>query len=600
MPTLLGTSLDGVGMQTTDSANARYYVAGDVVEASGRLRISAELHDARDRRTIAKAVAEDSASRIFGLVQQLAAQLASSGPAVGRDRLTQLASVTTTSLPALRDYLEGEARFRIGHYKEAVDAFQRAVQEDSAYALAYYRLAVAYSWSSDTLARPMAMRAVQLAGRLSSTERMLLEAYVAFWRGDADDAERRYREIVRLRPFDGEAWYQLGEVLFHYNGIRGRPIQEARPMFQRALANGPKDASLTHLLEIEAIDWNYTAFDTLVGGIGPGAHFDLVGRTVRALTKGSGTDRSGMIEENRRTSDPDLANSARHMLFLVEDRESAASVVRMLLNPERPAEARALGHILLAHLEAASGRLRAADLELRLAEALDRTRALEHRGLLESMPFLAVTPARRVATRDALMRWNGDAPASGIVFSDGRLIHDRARQYLVGLLSAQLGEMDAARRAADGVEGDAASEQPFAIMLARGVRAQVLARSARREDALMELSQPHTEPNVSDLIGIVPFAGLGPERFLRAELLREMGRNEEALSWYGSFGQHSAFDRVFLAPAHLHMGELLDGAGKSDEAVVHYEKFISLWKDCDAELRPLVSDARARVSLLRH
>ena len=79
-----GTSLDGVGMQTADSASARYYVVGDIVEAAGRLRISAELRDARDRQTIAKAAAEDSASRIFALVQQLAAQLVSSGPQTRR------------------------------------------------------------------------------------------------------------------------------------------------------------------------------------------------------------------------------------------------------------------------------------------------------------------------------------------------------------------------------------------------------------------------------------------------------------------------------------------------------------------------------------
>ncbi|MGQ0647834.1 MAG: BTAD domain-containing putative transcriptional regulator [Gemmatimonadaceae bacterium] len=599
MPTLLGTSLDGVGMQTADSASARYYVAGDIFEAAGRLRISAELRDTRDRQTIAKAVAEDSASRIFALVEQLAAQLVASTPTARRERLTQLAAVTTSSLPALRAYLEGESKFRIGHYKEAVDAYQRAVRDDSTFALAYYRLAVAYGWSADTLARPTALRAVQLADRLSVTERMLLEAYVTYSRGNADEAERRYREIVRLRPFDGEAWYQLGEVLFHYNSVRGRPIQEARPIFQRALANGPKDATLTHLLEIEAIDGRYAVFDSLMGDIAPGAHFDLVGRTVSALSRNEAAERSRLIEENRHTTDPDLANYARHMLFLVADRERAASVVRLLLSPERPAEARALGHILLAHLEAAAGRLAATDAELRLAEALDRTRALEHRGLLESLPFLPVTQARRLATRKALAEWSGDAPASGVVFSDDRLIHDRSRQYLVGMLSAQLGDAEVARRAADEVARGAMSQRPFAIMLARGVRAQLLARDSRREEALAELSKPHTEPSVWELIGIVPFTGLGSERFLRAELLRELGRNEEALSWYGSFGQHSAFDRVFLAPAHRHMGQLLESARRSDEAIMHYEKFISLWKDSDPELRPLVSQARARVEGLR-
>ncbi|MGQ0639864.1 MAG: BTAD domain-containing putative transcriptional regulator [Gemmatimonadaceae bacterium] len=599
MPMLLATSLDGAGMQTTDSASARYVVSGDIVEAAGRLRIRVELRDVDLDESLARAAVEDSASRVFALVDQLAAQLAASGPAARRERLTQLASVTTSSLPALRAYLEGESKFRIGHYKEAVDAYQRAIRADTGFALAYYRLAASYGWSSDTLSRPTARRAVELAARLSTTERTLLEAYAAYSHGRADDAERRYREIVRLRPFDGEAWYHLGEVLFHYNSVRGRPIQEARPMFLRALGSGPKDATLTHLLEIEAINGNYAAFDSLLGDISPGAHFDLVGRTVRAFVSGSASERATVLEENRRVSDADLANYARHMLFLLDDRQGAGTVVRLLLSPERPAEARALGSILLAHLEAAAGRVRAADLELRKAAEFDPTRALEHRGLLESLSFLKVPAAQRLATRDALMKWRGDAAPSGVVFSDDRFMHEPVRKYLIGMLSARSGEMVTAARAASDVERDAASQHSFAIMLARGVRAQILADSGRRDEALAALSIGHTQPAVADLIGIVPVAGLGSERFLRAELLRELGRTEESLGWYASFGQHSAFDRVFLAPSHRRMGELHERAGRTAEAIEHHEKFIGLWKDADPELQPLVDDTRERVARLR-
>jgi DNA-binding SARP family transcriptional activator/Flp pilus assembly protein TadD len=600
MPTLLGTSLDGVGMQTADSASASYYVVGDIVEAGGRLRVSAELRDAHDRHTIARAAAEDSSSRVFGLVDRLAAQLVSSGPNQRQERLTQLASVTTSSLPALRAYLEGDAKFRVGHYKEAVDAFQHAISLDSSFALAFYRLAVAYCWSGDTLCAPTARQAVRLSHRLSASDRMLLEAYVAFTDGDADDAERRFREIVRLRPFDGEAWYQLGEVLFHFNGVRGRPIDEARPAFQRALANGPKDASLTHLLEIEAIAWNYATYDSLVPGINAGSHFDLVGRTVTAFTRGDEPSRLRVIEENRRAQDSDLANYARHALFLLEDRQSAARVVRLLLDPVRPAEARALGHILLAHLEAASGRMRSADAELRLAEALDRTRALEHRGLLETLPFLPVTRDRRLATREALASWSGDASGS-IVFTDDRSLHPRFRQYLVGLLSADVGDVDRTRHAMQELETGVTTADQFATMLARGLRARLLALQGgdRRDDALRELDKPHAASAVVALVGVVPFYAQGTERYLRAELLRELGRNEEALSWYGSFGQHSAFDRVYLAPAHRRMGELLERQGKRAEAASHYEKFVALWKDSDPELQPQVDEVRARLARLR-
>ncbi|MGQ0766922.1 MAG: BTAD domain-containing putative transcriptional regulator [Gemmatimonadota bacterium] len=595
MPALLGTSLNGAGLAISDSSNARYLVSGDVFEVGGRLRVSAEMRDATNGQIRGRASADDSTSRVFVLVQRLAADLAAAGGPPDSERLTKAALVSTNSLSALRSYVEGEARFRTGHYREAVDAYQRAVADDSAFALAHYRLAVAYGWSGDTLSRSAAQRAVALADRLSPTERMLLEAFVPYSRGEADEAERRYRNIVRLRPFDGEAWYQLGEVLFHFNGIRGRSIIEARPMFERALANGPRDATVTHLLEIAAIAGNYAAFDTLMRHIAPGAHFDLAGRTVMQLAGGSALSPT-LIAEHRRSSDTDLANNGRHMLFLTRDRAQAASVIRLMLAGERPAEVRGLGYILLAHLEASAGRIRAADSALQSAEAFDRQRALTHRGLLQSLDFFPLISAQLTTTYRDLGSEDGTTRGP-LVFADDGIAERPAREYISGRLALRLGDRDAALSAAARLE--TRSAQGLAGMLAAGLRAQALARDGKTEEALTELVRLHLDPVAAQLIGISPFASVGPERLLRAQLLARLGRYEEAIGWYSSFGQHSAFDRVFLAPAHFAMGELHEKAGRTEEALHHYEAFIERWNDCDTELRPRVEEARQRVARIR-
>jgi tetratricopeptide (TPR) repeat protein len=102
-----------------------------------------------------------------------------------------------------------------------------------------------------------------------------------------------------------------------------------------------------------------------------------------------------------------------------------------------------------------------------------------------------------------------------------------------------------------------------------------------------------------NLIGVVPFFGLASERFIRAEALRTLGRDEEALSWYGAFGEHSAYSRIFLAPAHRRRGEIFEKTGHRAEAVREYSRFVALWKDCDPALRPDVADAEARLKRLR-
>jgi serine/threonine-protein kinase len=632
MASLLGTSLDGIGgMHTVDAGTiaasvppndrrvvdvesaaklaakfgAARYVIGEITEAGGRLRATATLYDVRGdaSRLISRAVADDSAPQLFALVDRLAGELvAEQGTrAKSADRLTRVAAMTTSSLPALKAYLEGERQFRVGHYKEAVDAFQRAVGQDTAFALAYYRLALAYSWSSDTMSRPMARRAIQFSDRLSRPDRLLVEAFLPFITGNADEAERRYRAILSTRPYEGEAWYPLGEVLFHFNPVRGRPIAEAKPMFERALSLGPTDAPLTHLLEIEAIERNYAAFDSLLNGIAPGAHFDLVGRSVRAFTVGTELDRAKILSEIRRTPDPELSNTARHLMFLLEDKTSAERVVRLLLDAERPREAHALGWILLAHLEVSAGRWRAADSALRMAEPLDYGRALENRALFEASPFLAVPDSEIRRTRDALVAWNpSSAGTSGLVFPGDERMHPFFRLYLIGLLDARLGDVAAGVQAATELERAASSNShAFGLALAHAVRAHVAAHRGLWDEASRELSQVQVDRTAADLLGVVPFFDLLPERFLQGETLRALGQETEALEWYGAFGEHSGYTRSFLAPAYRRRGELLEKAGRNTDAARSFTRFVDLWKDADPELRPAVNDARARVERLR-
>jgi tetratricopeptide (TPR) repeat protein len=85
------------------------------------------------------------------------------------------------------------------------------------------------------------------------------------------------------------------------------------------------------------------------------------------------------------------------------------------------------------------------------------------------------------------------------------------------------------------------------------------------------------------------------ERFVRAELLRERGRLQEALAWYETLAETLFDDVVFLAPAQRRMAEIEEELGHRDQAVRHYARFVDLWRDCDAGFRPLVAEAEERL-----
>lgn len=252
--TIFMTSLKHAGQGAPDAERARaiagetgagLYVLGSVNAVSGQLRIQAQLHDqtaAPDAAALAQVTVEGDSTTLFELVDRLSAGLLvgrQRGPA---QRLAETAALTTRSLPALKTYLGAEHRLRLGQVDTAIALFRRAATEDSTFALAYYRLAVAAGWADPPrhdLATEATRRALELSARLGERDRRLLAAYAAFRGGAANEAEQQFRAILQDYPDDLEAEFQLAELLFYYNPLRGRPMAEARELYDRVLALDP-------------------------------------------------------------------------------------------------------------------------------------------------------------------------------------------------------------------------------------------------------------------------------------------------------------------------------------------------------------------------
>jgi tetratricopeptide (TPR) repeat protein len=148
---------------------------------------------------------EGEADRVLDLVDELTAKLLAVYSTGSGARLTGIAALTTRSLPALRAYLEGEARLHDGRYGEAVAAFDRAVAIDTAFALAYHRLATAARWLDDFAASGLRARpGAPAAGPAAQREQLLLEAWTLDATGAPLAAERLYRTVLDEQPDDVE------------------------------------------------------------------------------------------------------------------------------------------------------------------------------------------------------------------------------------------------------------------------------------------------------------------------------------------------------------------------------------------------------------
>jgi TolB-like protein len=251
-----GTVLSALGRDGARSADAeRYravarrvgagiYLVGSVHAIGGQLRIQASLYDAtRDEpgNALSQVGVEGEAANVLVLVDQLAARLlVDQGAAPGR--LFEAAALVTRSLPALKAYLTAEQALRSGPERidSALAGLQRAVTEDSTFALAYYRMAVAAGWQGrHEVAATATAAALRHSARLADRDRRLLQAYDQYRNGAVDQAEDGFRTLVRDYPDDLEAEFQLADLLSYYNPLRGRSQAEARDLFDRVLAYDP-------------------------------------------------------------------------------------------------------------------------------------------------------------------------------------------------------------------------------------------------------------------------------------------------------------------------------------------------------------------------
>ncbi|HEX6615844.1 MAG TPA: BTAD domain-containing putative transcriptional regulator [Gemmatimonadales bacterium] len=605
-----GLARQGTPVRTPDQARtvagrfgAGRYVLGSVVASGGRLHLRAAMYEANDGdEPAARATVEGPASELFGLVDQLTARLLAQEQRGPGERLARVAASTTESLEALKSYLAGERELRAGRYVPALEAFGDAVARDSAFALAHYRLSIAAEWSGqDSLARAAAAAAARFDARLSEHDRMLVRALVGRRSGDLSQAERLYRAVVDDYPDDVEAWLQLGELLFQANPLRGRSSAESRPAFEQVLALDPEnEEALVHLARIASIEGRRAAMDTLMQrlvALGPSAEV-LETRAFRAFALG---DREAWKRVTRELMEdpPDVPPvTALAVATYLDDLDGAEDFAELLRGRRYSDNVRGMAYRLLARVAVARGQWRTAQAQLDTAARFDPTAALELRSLFAVLPFLNVPRAELLEIRGQVERWDArlERPGESPHTAAHAGLHPYIRRYRLGLLDVALGDTTAALaeaaalgRAAD---SSAALRSRALRTFARSIRARVASLAGRPAEALADIEGADWA-TVESL-----FESEALDRWYRGELLYALGRKAEALDWYRTIAERATYELVYVAPARLRQGEILESEGDNAGAREAYRTAARLWHAADPRLRPLAADAAARLSAL--
>ncbi len=206
-------------------------IQGSVTGTSHSMTLSAWVLSPGGQE-LARASIEGPPDSLPFLIDRLAVQLLGLNAGIEANRL---ASVTSTSLPAIRTFLAGRTAFRSGRMEEALQRYLEAVELDSNFALAAFDLYRTTAWvNSGPNAAIGLRRAVAGRSRLGPADQALLDLLQN--QGiTAPALFANWNKVTTAYPDRPESWYGLGDAYYHMGRLAGidGSLERAEDAFRR-------------------------------------------------------------------------------------------------------------------------------------------------------------------------------------------------------------------------------------------------------------------------------------------------------------------------------------------------------------------------------
>ena len=461
-----------------------------------------------------------------------------------------LEQATTPSLEALQAYsLRLSTRRDKGDYPTSISLFQRTINLDPNFAMAYIQFGLSYADLGETsLASENVRRAFDLRDRVSEREKLNIESYYYdIVRGDLEKARQAYELWAQTYPRDWVPRHHLGNI-----NIQLGQYEEALTEYREALRLDPGNTS--------------TAID-LVGV------YTSLNRPEQALA----------IAAEAKPKNPDNP-SLRFNLYVVAFLQKDATAMEQ--QASWAAGKPGVEDVLLgyqANTAAYSGQLAKARELYRLALA-----SAERAGKKERDAGFAVEAALREAFfGNAVNAQQCAASALG-------LSNDSDVRYGAALALALVGETAHAQALANDLNKRFPENTIVQFNYLPTLHAQIALRRSEASKAIeiLRAAIPYEMGNVgySDLYPV----------FVRGETYLATGKGPEGAAEFRKILDHRSF--VLLepidAPAHLGLARSYAMQGDTAKAKAAYQDFLTLWKDADPDI-PIFIAAKSEYAKLQ-
>ncbi len=554
-----------LAQEISKEQRAGFYIDGSILTGPDSVTIVLRLHDVAGDSVLRRAGASSRAAGAslpqLGLraVGELLPSLLEPG------RKVDLTALSERSPTAIANFLQGEREYRRMRFGAALDHYRRALQEDSALAIAALKGAEAANWPGGTNedARLVALALTHEAAlppRLATFARGLRD-YIA---GAADSAVGHFRDALAIDSSWSEAWMALGEVYYHLLPNATALDSIAEYAFTRAhLADSSFTPPLFHLAQIALRRGDVAAAEDFLRKlqrVDPDSTFSRsLSLMYRCVEKGA----SGVSWEEAATRDPSgVLRVAVSLAGRGWQPSCARAGFEAVLNTASVENH--WGALLgLQGLLAAMGRGN------ELSKVLGRA---QRSGL----------PGRLLYLLDAAAGAGFDKEAAEVAKELGPEYDSMPgpNLWLLGEWQARRGDMGglraiaritAARAAASGARTDSLFARIMAAQLARAV--------ADTAGALAALHRLTPSVSQADLVW-QPWEALAGERLALAQLLLAGGRAEEAERVAAELDSDRAVVYLVYLPASLELrAQAAEALGRPEVAAIHRTRLTVLRRE---------------------